>query len=410
MSSPQSVRRPLRILMVVVTDYRTDARVRRQAEALVSRGDHVTVLALQVGEKPETSVVNGVRVVELPIRKYRGASAGAYLKLYGRFSWRALRWASKHRREFDLVQAHSMPETLVFCGLPQRVRGLPILLDVHDLTSKTFEEKFASRPALLGSVRASERASMRFSTEVITANEPYAELLRGLTKTRVTSVLNCPDDAIFQPRGFREWRPDGEFVAGYHGLIAERQGVFQAVDAVALLRDDMPGLKLRIRGAGDDSPRLHEHIAKLNVGDRVHFDDTPIAVTDLPAELGELHLGLVPHQIGPLTQDILPNKIMEYAGVGVPIVSFRNPTVARYFDERAVVFADPADGPGLAKAITTVAADQAAARARSEHTLGLMTDRMWSKQRATYFEVIDRMCGVAAVPADADSGEKANAA
>lgn len=379
--------------MVVVTDYRTDARVRRQAEALASRGDEVTVLALQVGEHPVTSTVNGVRVVELPIRKYRGASAGAYLKLYGRFSWHALRWAAKNRHRFDLVQAHSMPETLVFCGLPQRMRGLPVLLDVHDLTSKTFEEKFASRPALLGSVRFSERASMRFSTEVITANEPYAEMLRGLTNTRVTSVLNCPDDAIFQPRQWRDWKPGGEIVAGYHGLIAERQGVFQAVEAVERLRADLPGLRLRIRGAGDDAPRLHEHIAKLGAGDRVAFDDTPIAVTDLPAELDELHIGLVPHQLGPLTRDILPNKIMEYAGVGVPIVTFRNATVERYFDERAVVFADPADGPGLASAIADVARDPEAARVRSDHTLKLMTERMWSRQRDTYFEVIDRMTG-----------------
>ena len=398
MSSPRPARVPLRVLMIVVTDYRTDARVRRQAEALVARGDEVTVLALQVGDEPLTREVNGVRVVELPIRKYRGASAGAYLKLYGRFTWRALWWAAAHRRDFDLVQAHSMPETLVFCGLPQRLRGLPILLDVHDLTSKTFEEKFASRPTLLGSVRMSERASMRFSTEVITANEPYAELLRGLTGTRVTSVLNCPDDTLFRPRPFRDWEPGGEFTVGYHGLIAERQGVFQAVEAVALLRAELPGLRLRIRGSGDDAPRLHAHIAELGVADMVDFDDSPIAVTDLPAELDRLHLGLVPHQLGPLTRDILPNKIMEYAGVGVPIVTFRNDTVRRYFDERAVVFADPADGPGLAAAIAAVAADPVAARRRSEYTLGLMADRVWSRQRGTYFEVIDRMTGRSASP------------
>src|SRR5687767_6754007 len=114
MASPQGSHRPLRIGMIVVSQYESDPRVRREAEALVSRGDEVTVLALHTEGQPKDTVVDGVKVVHLPTRKYRGDSTKAYLSLYGGFSARAMAWLTKHLRDFDVVQVHSMPEALVF--------------------------------------------------------------------------------------------------------------------------------------------------------------------------------------------------------------------------------------------------------------------------------------------------------
>ncbi|TML24672.1 MAG: hypothetical protein E6G35_13110, partial [Actinobacteria bacterium] len=74
--------RRLRIAMVVASEYESDARVRRQAEALAERGDEVTVLALDAPGLERETVVDGVRVVHLPVAKYRGDSTSAYLRLY----------------------------------------------------------------------------------------------------------------------------------------------------------------------------------------------------------------------------------------------------------------------------------------------------------------------------------------
>ena len=67
--------------MIVVSEYESDPRVRRQAEALAARGDEVTVVALSAPGRPTVDVVDGVKVVHLPTRKYRGSSAKAYLSL-----------------------------------------------------------------------------------------------------------------------------------------------------------------------------------------------------------------------------------------------------------------------------------------------------------------------------------------
>ena len=67
---------------------------------------------------------------------------------------------------------------------------------MHDLTSELFSSKFAGRDRLMSAIRFSERASFRFATEVLTVHESYADMLRGFTKTRVTTVMNCPDDKL----------------------------------------------------------------------------------------------------------------------------------------------------------------------------------------------------------------------
>src|SRR5579875_2874013 len=49
------------------------------------------------------------------------------------------------------------------------------------------------------------------------------------------------------------------------------KGVDVAIEAVALLRDTLPGLRCTIAGDGDDRPRLDRLVERLDLGDRVSF-------------------------------------------------------------------------------------------------------------------------------------------
>jgi hypothetical protein len=61
--------------MVVYTHYPTDAQVRREAEALIERGDTVDVICL--GEKDELNpeYKNGVRMIKIFLPRYRGSNS-----------------------------------------------------------------------------------------------------------------------------------------------------------------------------------------------------------------------------------------------------------------------------------------------------------------------------------------------
>jgi glycosyltransferase involved in cell wall biosynthesis len=385
--------RPRRVGMVVVSEYESDPRVRRQAEALAARGDEVTVLALHAEGRPATDTVDGVRVVHLPVRKYRGSSAKAYLSLYGGFGARAAGWLARRPRAFDVLQAHSMPEALVFAGAVQRLAGVPVLLDVHDLTSRLFAAKFADRSAVLAAVQASETASMRFASEVLTVHDPYADLLRQRTRRPVTVVMNCPDERLFAPGEPRSWNPSGEVVFSYHGLIAPRHGLSNAVAALARLRADVPGARLQVRGSGDGLDELRGTVAGLDLAGAVDLPTRLHPITEIPAELRRVHIGLVPSRRDPWTDEVLPTKLLEYAAIGVPVITFRNPVIERYFPADSVTYVDPASPENLHRAMLNLARDPGRALSQARRAIEVMATLRWSAQKPRYFEVIDRLAG-----------------
>ncbi len=377
--------------MLVASEYESDARVRRQAEALVERGDEVTVIALRSGDRASQSMLDGVRVVHVGTPKYRGDSSAAYLRLYGGFATRAAVRLFRSPRRYDVVQAHSMPEALVFCAAVQRMSGIPVVLDVHDLTSELFSSKFTGHERLMSAVRLSERASFRFASEILTVHESYADMLRGMTRTRVTTVMNCPDDRIFTPRPWRSWSPSGEVVFGYHGLIAPRHGLIQAVEALAKVRTDVPGARMNIWGNGDGLVPLQQRVEALGLGDAVNLPARLLPITEMTTELNKIHIGVLASQLDPWTRHVLPNKLMEYAVMGIPVITFRNPVIERHFPEDTVTYVDPASPENLRDAMLRLIRDPEAARQQALRAQEIMKGRTWSHQRQHYFDVIDRM-------------------
>jgi glycosyltransferase involved in cell wall biosynthesis len=387
---PSTDRRPRRIAMVAASNYESDPRVRRQAEALAARGDEVTVVALHSEGRPREEILDGVRVVRVRTRKFRGASGSAYLKLYADFGVRAAAWLARRPRRFDLIQAHSMPEVLVLCGAVQKMLGVPLLLDVHDMTSRLFESKFGTG-RIVSAVRSSEVASMAFATEVITVHEPYAELLRARTKRTVTSVLNSPDERLFTPRRWRSWDVDGEIVFSYHGTIAPRHGLLTLVEALADVRVEIPGARLLVRGGGDGLAPAIARAVELGVTDAVDFPDRVYPVSDMPAQIDRVHIGVAPNALDVWTADVLPTKVLEYAEMGIPSISFRNPVMERYFPDDAVSYVDPASRENLRAAMLGLARDPDRARKQADRAAEVMSDLSWAKQKEIYLGVVDRL-------------------
>jgi glycosyltransferase involved in cell wall biosynthesis len=383
---------PLRVGMLIISEYEANARVRREAEALAARGDDVTVLALDRRGAPRVEMIDGVRVVHLRVRKYRGDSTLAYVQLYGAFFLAATWWMIRRPRAFDLVHAHTMPEAVVFAAVAQKAFGVPVLLDVHDLTYQLFASKFRDRGLVMRGIKLTTRAALAFADEVLTVHEPYAETVRGLTRRRISIVLNSADERLFPPRTYRPPAP-GEVLFSYHGLIAPRHGLDNLVDALAELRREVPGARLQILGSGDGLDQLRARVEALGLTDAVSLPDGVMPITDIPPALERVTFGVVPSRLDPWTNEVLPTKLLEYATLGIPVITFRNHVIARYFPDDAVTYVDPATPATILAAMRTLTADPDLARDRAERASAVMTDLCWNTQRPVYLALIDRMSG-----------------
>src|SRR5689334_10626335 len=107
-----------------------DGRVKRHAEALAERGDHVDVISLASGEPP---TINGVNLIGVRMPRYRGSRKIAYLSSYIRFFAKASSKAARlsMRRRYDAVIVCTMPDAVVVCAILPKILGSKVVLDVH---------------------------------------------------------------------------------------------------------------------------------------------------------------------------------------------------------------------------------------------------------------------------------------
>jgi glycosyltransferase involved in cell wall biosynthesis len=383
-------RKPLRIAMIAATEYHSDARVRRQAEALAARGDAVTVISLgREGTRAFShEVLDGVRIISVPVAKFRGRSSLRYLAYYARFAVNATRALLTIGR-VDVVQVHSMPEALVFCAIPQRLRGVPVLLDVHDLTSKLFEAKMSPRwPLLL--LRAVERASLLFASKTITVHASYARMLSrefGRAAGQVGVVMNVPDFGRWRPREWSPWSPDG-IVFAFHGMLAHRYGVLEIADALAMVRRDLPRATLMIRGDGDARADLCDRLQTLSIASAVDMSAGYIPLEQMPRELQSAHVGLVPYRFDTFTREALPTKLLEYARLGMPVIATRLPHFVELFGD-SLWWCEPGDSRALATAMVDVATNQDRAEDMAFAASRIVEKLSWDVQRLAYLGIID---------------------
>lgn len=386
--------------MVVYSYYPIgETRVQRESEALVEAGFEVDVICPRRAGERACETYRGVTVRRLPmqIRKSNllDQLLGYTIFLIGSgvvLTYRHL------RRRYDSVQAHNLPDFLVFCAVVPKLMGVPVILDIHDLMPEFFAGRFEERHKWLGRmVRWQERVSCRFADLVITVSDHWRETLleRGVGVEKLLVVMNLADERIFRIPDPLPPRREG-FGLIYHGTVHYRSGLDLAVSAVALLKHEIPGLRLTILGKGDQMAYLRSLTEELGVGHLVELRDELVPAEFLPEIIASADLGIVPYRDDVFTDGLVPTKLMEYAVMGLPCVASATTAIETYFQGTMVAFFTPGDAQSLADTILELyrnpdSRDELAKRAE------VFTDRYnWQQIGAAYVARVKGLCNAAA--------------
>jgi glycosyltransferase involved in cell wall biosynthesis len=388
-----------RILMAAYTNYRRDARVRREAEALASEGHDVLVIARQQPGEPSREAIEGVTV-----RKLRGVpngriSAVVYAIDYGLFFLGLFAHLLAHPLRYRLIHINNMPDFLVFATVVPRMLGRPVIHDVHDLMPELYVEKFGAhaRRWVISMLELQERWAGRFASAVLTVEQRLVDVLarRGMPRQKIHVLMNLPDDRIFRDRPPRDAPPvAGRLVVVYHGTLARRLGLDIAIEAVGLARATIPGIELRIIGAGEARPELVMLRDRMGLADAVTFSEGFVPLESIPALLQDADVGVVPLRVADATALMLPTKLLEYVTMGIPCIVPRTETINRYFDASMVRFFDAEDPASLAEAMIDLFRHPEMGASLAQHA----SERFgriyrWSSHKAVYTHLVDRLLG-----------------
>lgn len=382
-----------RICMIAFTQYSTDTRVRREAEALVDRGDTVEVICLKrKGE--EFRDLNGVNLIQLPTGRYRGANTAMYLVKYSLFFVAVffmlafLQWKNK----YQIIQVHTMPDFMVFAALIPKLLGVKIILDVHDLVPELYRSKFglAKDHWVIRFITWIERCSIGFADRAIAVHKPHLDTLmsHGNPMEKFVVLLNLPDPKLFSRKNLAGVENNCSLRLIYHGTVSRRHGLDIVLLAISQLRKEIKDLHFKVVGQGDDVQRLTALTKELQIADCVSFVES-VLPENLASIILNADIGIVPILYDDFTRHMLPVKLLEYVALGKPVICSRTETIQSYFDDSMVEYFAPGDAVELAHHIRVLYQNP-----EKREYLRINADRFnqehdWARQKQLYYQLID---------------------
>jgi glycosyltransferase involved in cell wall biosynthesis len=368
--------KPPRACIVAKYRYPMYSRLRQQARVLAEAGMDVDILCLRDGGRPAVERSGKITVYRVAGEKSRDGFL-KYLRFTFCFAGAAFFRLNRLlvRQPPDVLVVHTLPEFMVFVGIVHKILGRPVVLDCVDLSVEVFESKWGEgRLAPLGPlVRLSEKLSCRFADRILTASAGFKERLleRSAEAGKVTVMMNSADTEVFRydkKRRFKKIEKGARLF--YHGTVARRFGLAEAVEAVGILQDRVPGTTLRIYGRQDPGYRelLQRKINRLNLGDRVFLG--PLQPhEEIYRWIRRSDIGIVPYRNDDFMNLALSTKMFEYAAAGIPIVTSRLRPAESVFDDSCVAYTKPADPQDLADKIARLCLDPALRKSRVKAAL-----------------------------------------
>jgi glycosyltransferase involved in cell wall biosynthesis len=385
-----------RVCMVALTEYPADTRVRREAEALVARGDEVDFVCPSCPALGDRHALGGVTLHQVGTTFRRDVDRPRdYVRRYLAFQIAAtLKVLRLHvRRRYDVIHVNTMPDFLVFAALGPKLLGSKVILDVHDLMPELYASKFglAESHWAIRLLMAIERGSVAFADRAMAVHGPHllALVSHGNPQNKFVVLMNVPDPALFRPGPAPP--SAGRFTVVYHGMVGSRHGLDVAIRAVAEAREKVPDLELRIIGDGDAFAGLRALVRELGVEDNVRLEQGLRPIEDVLPIVREASIGIVPILDDPFTRFMLPVKLLEYVALRIPVIASDTATIRAHFDETMICFAAAGDPHEVAARIIELRRDPAKRSRLGAAASRFTEEHSWDREKTTYYELVDSL-------------------
>lgn len=380
--------------MLAYTFYEQDNRVRRYAETLAKRGDHVDVIALRKRGQNLMGELNNVNILRLQKRILNEKGKMTYLFRLLKFLLLSFIFLSyKHLREpYDLVHIHSVPDFLVFAGLIPKMKGAKIILDIHDILPEFFISKFHYSPKtrLFRIILMFEKLSVAFSDHVIISNHIWSEKLisRSATAGKCTTILNYPDKTLFTKAPIQN--NNGKFIMVYPGTLGWHQGLDIAIKAFSLIKDRAPETEFYIYGNGSHKSRLRSMISQLGLQDKIFLKDT-IPFEHVHQIMANANLGIVPKRNDAFGGEAFSTKIFEFMLVGIPVIVSATQIDQYYFDNSLVQFFEPGNEKDLAEKMILLIKNENLRLQLTRNAAIFVQKNIWDVKKHIYLDLVDSL-------------------
>jgi glycosyltransferase involved in cell wall biosynthesis len=370
-----------------------DVRVRREVDALTAAGHEVDVICVRGQAESLYERRAYVTVYRVPITPRRG-TRGRYIFEYATFAVSAglITGLLHARRRWDLVQVNTLPDPLVFAAAVPKLLGAQVLLDLHECMPEFFATKFrvTLNHPLVRLLKVVEQVSIRFADGAITCTSQMREAFvrRGARRHDIGVILNSADEALYDSDRYPPTQGSpSSFTLICPGALEEHYGVDTLIRAAALLRDELPGLRVELYGEGSYRAPLETLSRELGVEDTVTFHGF-VADEVLLRAIAASDAGIVAVKRDPYRDLTHCNKMFEFITMRRPAIVSRTRAVEAYFDASCFLLFESGNERDLARVIRQLHADSELGPRLAARAAEVNDPYRWPRQREVYISTV----------------------
>lgn len=348
----------MRVVMIVLNDMTSDARVSREATTLARVGHKVWVLALRAKGLPECEQTGDFEIRR--VADFTTASALAALSKASQSRTRTRALAqSAVALEPDVIHAHDTTAMSAGARAAADARAA-LVYDAHELYPDSLtQQRIQGTWPVQVYWRSLESRLIPKADAVVTVSDGLREVLWERFGVKAVVVANAP---VRQPMSDRDVLRE-ELGIGHRMTIVLYQGGLFAGRALRELVEAVtrvPDVALVVQGQGPEEPAMREHVVALGIEERTYFMGQ-VPQADLyrytcGADIGTVFLDGVTlnHRLA------WPNRLFMYFMAGIPSVVTDLPGMSSLVRGSRVGLTTPAGDVGaMASAMAKLVADPA---------------------------------------------------
>lgn len=318
----------------------------------------------------QVQMMDGIRVVR--VKSYISANEGfakrtldfvsfmASAFVQGLFEKRPDVVVATSPQFFAAVGGWALAATRSWFGL----RKLPFVFELGDLWPRSITAVGAMKQSPV--IRALEWLELflyRRSAAVVALTHAFkADLIRrGIPASKIAVVINGVDLPRYAPRPrdaelAAQWGLEGKFVLGYVGTHGMAHGLINVLDAAEHLRGD-DRIRFLFVGAGAEREMLMAEAARRSLPNVVFQGMQPKEM--MPRIWSLCDVALVHLKDDPTFAEVIPSKIFEAMGMGLPLllVSPEGEASKIVLDDQAGLWVPAAQPQALADAASRLCAE-----------------------------------------------------
>ena len=324
-------------------------------EELVQRGHHVHLFCPKLAEPEMVRKKFGIHLHEFTtweMGRYTKLRNFKYL-LYPSFLQRMVERAAKEIK-FDAVLSQHAISSVAAGGL-KRSLGVPVFMNFLDyLTAfmETWPPYLAPRP-VIGALKNFElKLPIRNNADAIfTVSDTLADLFAetGYPREKILPIYYGYDSEIFK---YQEGIARGSAkspVVTMHGSLDFHHVGGIAFDAVKTIFQARPETVFRFIGHRTAAIEKFLHRAQTEIPGAKIESTGFVPYQDVPKHLAAASVGIIPYEESIGTHCAFAAKAVEYAALGIPLVSTPLKSVQRYFRDLPLVRFSEFNGADLGR-------------------------------------------------------------